>query len=27
MTMGFRRSDPQEAFFVPGDRAFRVPGF
>jgi len=25
--MGFRRSDPQEAFFVPGDRAFRAPGF
>jgi hypothetical protein len=27
MTMGFRRSDLQEAFFVPGDRAFRAPGF
>jgi hypothetical protein len=25
--MGFRRSDLQEAFFVPGDRAFRVWGF
>jgi hypothetical protein len=27
MTMGFRRSDLQEAFFVPGDRGFRVWGF
>jgi hypothetical protein len=27
MTMGFRRSDLQEAFFVPGDRAFRVWGY
>ena len=25
--MGFRRSDLQEAFFVPGDRAFRVWGY
>ena len=25
--MGFRRSDLQEACFVPGDRAFRAPGF
>jgi hypothetical protein len=27
MTMGFRRSDLQEAIFVPGDRGFRAPGF
>jgi hypothetical protein len=25
--MGFRRSDLQEAFFVPGDRAFRAWGY
>ena len=25
--MGFRRNDLQEAFFVPGDHAFRVWGF
>jgi hypothetical protein len=25
--MGFRRKDLQEAFFVPGDHAFRVWGF
>ena len=25
--MGFRRSDLQEAFFVPGTRAFRVCGY
>jgi hypothetical protein len=25
--MGFRRSDLQEAFFVPGTHAFRVYGY
>jgi hypothetical protein len=27
MTMAFRRSDLQEAFFVPGTQAFRVYGY
>jgi hypothetical protein len=27
MTMGFRRSDLQEAFFVPGTHAFRIYGY